>query len=75
MRLRHRRLYKATEEFHEKYRWRAGVEATMSRLKHQMGLVRLRVQGMSKVRYVTFLRALGLNVYRVTAHQAAVRLN
>ena len=75
VRLRRRRLYNATDGFHEQYRWRAGVEATMSRLKHQMGMARLRVRGMTKVRYVTFLRALGLNVRRVAAHQAAVQLN
>ena len=33
-----RRLYERSETFREIYRWRAGIEATMSRLKYQMNL-------------------------------------
>jgi hypothetical protein len=35
--------------FQDRYRWRAGIEATMSRLKHQMGLARLRIRRMVAV--------------------------
>lgn len=70
VRQRQRRLNEKTEAFRDRYRWRAGVEATMSRFKHQMGMARLRVRGMAKVRYVAFLRALGLNIHRVTAYRA-----
>lgn len=62
-----RRLYERSEAFREIYRWRAGIEATMSHLKHQMKLAKLRVRGMSSMRYVVNLRALGLNVRRCTA--------
>ncbi|MEO1525495.1 MAG: transposase [Planctomycetota bacterium] len=41
-----------------RYRWRAGVEATMSRFKKQMGMARLRVRGMASVSYTATLRAL-----------------
>lgn len=63
---RARRLAEQQDSFRERYRWRAGVEATMSRLKHQMGLASLRVRGMKSVRYTTLLRALCLNLRRCT---------
>jgi hypothetical protein len=43
----------------------------MSRFKHQMGMAALRVRGRAAVGYATFLRALGLNIHRVAAYQAA----
>ena len=67
VRQRARRLSDKSEEFRSRYRWRASVEATMSRFKHQMGMVRLRVRGMTKVTYTAMLRALGLNILRVAA--------
>jgi Transposase DDE domain/Transposase domain (DUF772) len=63
----HRRLAEQEPAFKALYRWRAGIEATMSRLKHQMRLAHLRVRGMAAVCYTVFLRALGLNVLRVAA--------
>jgi hypothetical protein len=45
------------------------MEATMSRLKHQMHLAHLRVRGMAAVGYTVFLRALGLNIWRVAVYQ------
>ena len=68
---RTRRLRERTDRFQDRYRWRAGVEATMSRLKHQMGLAKLRVRGMAAVSYAVFLRALGLNIHRVAAFLGA----
>ncbi len=59
-----RRLYERGDAFREIYRWRAGIEATMSHLKHQMKLAKLRIRGMSNMRYVVNLRALGLNIRR-----------
>jgi hypothetical protein len=69
---RERRLSDASDEFRDRYRWRAGIEATMSRFKHQMGMARLRVRGMAKVTYTALLRALGLNIHRVAAYRAAI---
>ena len=71
VRQRERRLQDASEEFLDRYRWRAGVEATMSRFKHQMGMAQLRVRGMASVTYVAMLRTLGLNIHRVAAYRAA----
>lgn len=71
VRTRERRLLEGSEEFKERYRWRAGMEGTMSRLKHQMGLGKLRVRGRKAVRYIVNLRALGLNIFRCGAHKAA----
>jgi DDE family transposase/transposase-like protein DUF772 len=66
-----RRQGQQAEAFTERYGWRAGIEGTMSRLKHQMQLACLRVRGMGAVRYTVFLRALGLNIYRVAAWRRA----
>lgn len=65
-----RRLYEDSDTFRETYRWRAGIEATMSRLKYQMDLAQLRVGGMPAMRYMVNLRALGLNIRRCAAVQA-----
>jgi hypothetical protein len=65
-----RRLYESSDAFLEIYRWRAGIEATMSRLKYQMNLANLRVRGMPAMRYTVNLRALGLNIRRCTAVRA-----
>ena len=62
-----RRLYERSNAFNEVYRWRAGIEATMSRLKYQMNLAHIRIRGMPAMRYVVNLRALGLNIRRCTA--------
>ena len=59
-----RRLYEQSDAFRNVYRWRAGIEATMSRLKYQMNLAHLRIRGMPAMRYVVNLRALGLNIRR-----------
>jgi hypothetical protein len=71
VRQRERRLNDRTDEFKERYRWRAGIEGTMSRFKHQMRMAALRVRGRAAVGYTTFLRALGLNIHRVAAYKAA----
>ena len=57
-----RRLYEQSDAFRDVYRWRAGIEATMSRLKYQMNLAHIRIRGMPAMRYVVNLRALGLNM-------------
>jgi Sec-independent protein translocase protein TatA len=73
LRQRQRRLDDATDEFRDRYRWRAGVEATMSRFKYQMGMAKLQIRGMKKVTYIAVLRALGLNIHRVAAYRASLR--
>ena len=68
---RRRRLQDDSDEFRGRYRWRAGIEGTMSRFKYQMGMASLRICGRLAVGYVSFLRALGLNIHRVAAYKAA----
>ena len=70
VRQRERRLHDQADEFKERYRWRAGIEGTMSRFKHQMHMAALRVRGRAAVGYTTFLHALGLNIHRVAAYRA-----
>jgi hypothetical protein len=64
MRLARRRAQEKTDAFRDKYRLRAGVEATMSRYKSQTGAERLRVRGLPAVRFAARLKALGLNILR-----------
>jgi IS5 family transposase len=65
--MRQRRLKEKQPAFSDRYRWRAGIEGTMSRLKHVMGMVRLRVRTVAKVSYAVYLKALGLNLFRCAA--------
>ena len=65
-----RRLHESSDAFRDTYRWRDGIEATMSRLKYQMNLANLRIRGMPAMRYTVNLRALGLNIRRCAAVQA-----
>lgn len=62
-----RRLYEQSDVFRDVYRWRAGIEATMSRLKYQMNLAHIHIRGMPAMRYIVNLRALGLNIRRCAA--------
>ncbi|MBA7567500.1 hypothetical protein ES708_09212 [subsurface metagenome] len=64
LRLAQRRVHVQTIEFKDRYRWRAGVEATMSHLKSDVGMAQLRVRGLASVRFVVMLKALGLNILR-----------
>ena len=70
MRSSRRRREEAGPEFREKYRWRSGIEGTMSEWDRRTGVKHLRVRGMSAVRFSVFLKALALNVFRFTAWMA-----
>jgi len=61
-----------TEAFKDRYRWRAGVEATMSEYDRRTGVKRLRVRGLKTVRFYATLKALGLNILRAAAVMAAM---
>ena len=66
-----RRAYEKTDEFKDKYRWRAGVEATMSEYDRKTGVKNLRVRGMEAVRFCATLKAVGINIFRATAFRRA----
>jgi len=68
-----RRVTQETAEFKDRYRWRAGVEATMSALDRRTGLKHLRVRGMKAVRFCAVLKAAAINIIRATAVRRARR--
>jgi len=67
LRLAGRRALEQTAEFKERYRYRSGVEATMSEYKTRTGVKRLRVRGLKAVRFCAILKAIGVNIFRATA--------
>ena len=71
MRIAKRRATEQTTEFKDRYRWRAGVEATMSELDRRTGVKRLRVRGFKAVRFSATLKAIGVNLFRATAVRRA----
>ncbi len=62
-----RRKHEQSEEFAERYRWRAGAEATMSEYDRRTGAKRLRVRGLKAVKFCTTLKALAINMFRSAA--------
>jgi len=70
-RLAMRRAYECSEEFKTRYRWRAGVEATMSQYDRRTGVKHLRVRGLKAVKYCSKLKALAVNIFRAAALRAA----
>jgi len=73
MRIAKRRVKEHTPEFKDKYRWRAGIEATMSEYDRTTGVKRVRVRGFSAVRYCATLKAMGVNLFRATAVRNALK--
>ena len=72
MRIAKRRGAEQTSEFKDRYRWRAGVEATMSELDRRTGVKRLRVRGFKAVRFSATLKAVGINLFRAAAVRKAI---
>lgn len=66
-RLALRRQAEQTDAFVDTYRWRAGVEATMSAYKKLTGVDRLRVRGFKAVRYGALLKACAVNLFRAAS--------
>ena len=67
LRLSRRRKQEKSDFFKEKYRYRSGIEGTMSDLDRMTGIKRLRVRGMPQVRLAATLKATGLNILRSMA--------
>jgi hypothetical protein len=72
MRLAIRKAYEHTDEFKDRFRWRAGVEGTMSKYDRLTGVKHLRVRGFKAVRFCATLKAIGVNLFRATAVRRAV---
>ena len=67
IRIAKRRAYEESAAFKERYRWRAGVEATMSEFDRRTGIKHLRVRGLKAVKYCVKLKALAINIFRAAA--------
>jgi hypothetical protein len=67
LRLAQRRAYEKTPEFQEVYRFRAGIEGTMSQMDRKTGLKYLRVRGLAAVSFCATLKAAGINILRAVA--------
>jgi len=72
LRLAQRRAYERTEAFKDRYRWRAGIEATMSEYDRRTGVKHLRVRGFKAVRFCATLKAAAVNIFRATAVRRAL---
>ncbi len=66
-RLAKRRSIEQSDQFKDRYRWRAGVEATMSEYDKRTGVKRLRVRGFGAVRFAATLKAAAINIFRAAA--------
>jgi hypothetical protein len=67
LRLAQRRAQEKTPEFQEVYRFRAGIEGTMSQTDRKTGLKYLRVRGLAVVSFCATLKAAGINILRAVA--------
>jgi hypothetical protein len=70
IRLAQRRAQEDTPEFRDRYRFRAGVEGTMSQLDRLTGFKNLRVRGLSAVSFAAHLKAAGVNIIRAAAFRS-----
>ncbi len=71
IRTAHRRRYEESSAFKDRYRYRAGVEATMSEYDRRTGVKHLRVRGMKAVRFAAVMKAIGLNIFRASRYRMA----
>jgi hypothetical protein len=71
MRIAKRRIYEQSDRFKDRYRWRAGIEATMSEYDRRTGVKHLRVRRLKAVSFCATLKALGINIFRAAAARAA----
>ena len=69
IRMAWRRVYEDSDEFRDRYRFRAGIEGTMSQLDRLTGIKNLRVRGMSAVSFAAYLKAAAINIVRAAAYK------
>jgi hypothetical protein len=72
VRLAQRRAREETPEFRDRYRFRAGIEGTISAYAARTGVKWLRVRGLEAVRFCATLKATGVNIFRATAVRRAL---
>lgn len=70
-----RRALEQTDEFKDRYRRRAGSEATISEFDRRTDVKRLCVRGFNAVRFCAALKATGINIFRATAVRMAIPLS
>jgi hypothetical protein len=75
LRIAKRRAHEQSDEFREAYRWRAGVEASMSEYDRRTGVKKLRFRGLKAVKFCATLKALGINILRAASVRANLMLN
>ncbi len=75
LRLWRRRQYENSDEFKDQYRYRAGVEASISRFIYQTGARRSRYRGLEKVTFAQVLKAMGLNIFRTAKYVQKVGIS
>jgi IS5 family transposase len=66
IRISKRRQNEDADSFRNVYRYRAGIEATISQYDRLTGVKHLRVRGLKAVSFAATLKALGLNILRST---------
>ena len=74
VRLAERRAREQTPEFRDRYRYRAGIEGTISAYEARTGVKQLRVRGLEAVRFCATLKATGVNIFRATMVRRALLL-
>lgn len=72
VRLAQRRAREETPEFRDRYRYRAGIEGTISAYAARTGVKWLRVRGLEAVRFCATLKATGVNIFRATVVRRAL---
>jgi len=72
VRLARRRAREGTSEFRDRYRFRAGIEGTISAYQARTGVKQLRVRGFEAVRFCATLKATGVNIFRASAVRRAL---
>jgi hypothetical protein len=72
LRVAKRRAKEQSPEFKDRYRWRSGIEGSISAYDARTGVKRLRVRGLRAVRFCATLKAVGINILRATAVRKAI---
>jgi hypothetical protein len=71
VRLARRRAREETPQFRDRYRFRAGIEGTISAYDTRTGVKQLRVRGLEAVRFCAILKAAGINIFRAAVVRRA----